>query len=63
MRCDNCGNEDVHFNYGAEYLKDGEWRRGTVCWECQKNLAPAIREKNARTERPGAPTAAWHATS
>ncbi len=49
MRCDNCGNDNVHFTFGAEYLKDGEWRRGTVCWDCQKKFAPAIREKNART--------------
>jgi hypothetical protein len=47
MRCDNCGQEQIHFNLAAEYLKDGEWRTGMVCWECQKRLAPAIRARHA----------------
>jgi hypothetical protein len=47
MRCDACGREDAHFNFAAEYLKDGHWHRGLVCWECQKLFAPAIREKQA----------------
>lgn len=56
MKCDNCGKDDIHFNLAAEYLKEGEWRRGTVCWECQKRFAAAIRAKNASRER--VPTAA-----
>jgi hypothetical protein len=46
MRCDSCGRDDAHFNYAAEYLKDGQWHTGTVCWECQKRYAPALREKH-----------------
>ena len=58
MRCDSCGREDQHFNYAAEYLKDNEWRVGTVCWECQKRFAPAIREKHATRSTPVANPAA-----
>jgi hypothetical protein len=68
MRCDSCGREDVHFNFAAEFLKDGTWHMGIVCWECQKRFAPAIREKNQQPPRapvsgqaaaagPGHPTA------
>jgi hypothetical protein len=52
MRCDSCGQEEIHFNFGAEFLKDGQWHTGTVCWECQKRFAPAIREKNRQPKTP-----------
>jgi hypothetical protein len=52
MRCESCGREDPHFNFAAEYLKDGEWREGVVCWECQKRFASAIRERHAAHTRP-----------
>jgi hypothetical protein len=52
MRCDSCGHEDVHLNFGAELLKDGQWHTGTLCWECQKLFAPAIREKNRPQKNP-----------
>lgn len=48
MRCESCGKEDVHFNFATEYPKDGEWRIGVVCWECQKRFAAAIRSRKAR---------------